>query len=79
MRDFLKPKIDLFQAGKLVGSPRMIVKEGESASNTQGERTILAMPQILAQDGQPAKITQSSTKPGEEEFALSVNAKRTTP
>ena len=107
-------KIDLFQAGKLVGSLRLIVREGEPASITQedhskkqfievivtegriqnhqgilikfkvgtispqGERTILAIPQILAREGQPAKITQSSTEPGAEDFALSVIVKRTT-
>ena len=102
-------KIDLSLNGKHVSSPRIIAKEGETASIIQksddketfidivttkadmknavmmkftvgtigknGERTILARPQIIAKENVTAKISQGETG-GEELLSLSVTAKK---
>ncbi len=106
-------RMDLALDGKHVSSPRVIVKEGESATVTQeidsqtqfieviatpgkiqkhagilmkfiigtigpnGERTILAKPQVLATEGKPARITQNNSKSGAEQLSLSVTAHKT--
>ncbi len=43
-----------------------------------GERTIISRPQVVAKEGEPAKITQSDSKNGAEYLSLSVTAKKTT-
>lgn len=107
-------RMNLAIDGKHVSSPRVIVKEGASATITQeidsqkqfieviateskiqkqagvrmkfvigliganGERTILARPQVIATEGKPAQITQNDTLSGEERLSLSVTAHKTT-
>jgi len=64
--------------GSIQNHKGILMKFTVGTIGENGERTIVAKPQVLAKEGEPAKITQSDTKSGVEHLSLSVVAKKTT-
>ncbi len=61
--------------GTLQNHKGILMKFTIGTIGKNGERTILAKPQVLAKEGEPAKITQADDKSGVEHLSLSVVAK----
>jgi type II secretory pathway component HofQ len=64
--------------GSIQNHQGIMMRFAISTIGENGERTVIARPQILAKEGEPAKITQSDSKSGSEQLSISVTAHKTT-
>lgn len=64
--------------GKSQDHSKILMKFIVGTIAKNGKRTILARPQVIVRDGEPARISQNDEKTGEEYLSLSIIAKRTT-